>query len=284
MNSMIRPAFRKRRDVRFSPAPPDGSQSSFPLEPRVLARPAFFIEAGAGIVNQAQTTATNGTNSVNVSSASSSGTATATAGGFFGLPLVTFQQVGLVTSQIVDFGSPGSGTYTVSMSLTQDHQMSVSNNPAGFGPNGGPLAFTTTAAGNRTYLLADDGTTPSGGSVTLVQTLDFTLTGPANPGNVVITGGFGFAGVGFNVAAVYPAAPQVTATASGTTVTSSSSTSGGITSFHLTASTPYSAGLPLTPGGVQVAIAYGSTLTTTLGSGSNLTDQVEVSMNYAAHF
>ena len=273
-----RSATTTRRIRKFSPASLGGQIAPFSLERRNLARPSFYMAGGAGIVNQVGTTATNGADSVGINVASSSGSIVGTAGGGF-LPLVTFSQTGLVTDQIVDPGVVGTPTQVLSMSVTQDHQGNVTNNPAGLVNPVNTRDMVTTAAGNRTYRLADDGVAPVQQPTTLRETLQFTLarTGAAN---VTVTGGMNFTGFGFSVAAAYPGLPQLTATAPGTVVTTN--TTAGV--FNLTATTRFPNGLPLNPGGNPVPVTYFSRLDTTLIGGNQASSDVNISMNYGASF
>jgi len=228
-----------------------------------------------GQPNEATAQATGGVLNANTNSAGAGGTVTATAGGFFGTPVVTYQQTGLVTNLITDVPNPGSN-YAMSLAVTQQHGATITNNPAGFGPPGGMLNYTSSATDVRNYLIADDGTGPVVPTVTLIETYSFNFIGPAT-GSVAVTGGKTFNGVGFDTTAVYPGTPTFAVHTGSTLVSSSSSNLGVHHTLNLTVSTP------VTVGSV-VSIANFTTLTTSLTNGSGVSDMVSLTIGYGAHF
>lgn len=252
------------------------------LEARLLTRPAIFRKPHAPAWVSAF--ATNGLELINDASAGVGSQIEAVfAPPWPWLPVVVYRQQGLVTSQIVDSNVPTTGVFGISANLTHDHTLSVGSNVSGVAP---PLGFrySTTAQGVRRLLLADEGTLPPiQQTTTLVETLDFTLTQAGNAG-YTITGGLHFRGMGFAVAAVYPAMPQVTEVDPGTSVGWNTSHSGGLATFRLTATTLFPDGLPLFPTGVETQLIYGSTLTTEMGPASDANSQITISVHYEAYF
>jgi len=250
------------------------SSLAFCANPRCTGPPVHCLTSWVHRT-RATALATGGVLNVNTNSAGSGGTVSATAGGMFGTPVVTYTQTGLVTNQITDLPNPA-GNYGTSIAVTQQHSQTVTNNPAGFGPPGGFLNYTSTATDVRNYTVADDGTGPVVPTVNLIETYSFAILGPAT-GNVAVTGGMAFAGVGFGAAAVYPAAPTYAVNTGSTLLSASWTNLGNHHTLNLMVSTP------VTVGSV-VSIANFTTLTTSLTNGSNISDMVSVAINYGAHF